>query len=291
MLEEHRELWEAMFYPGSQEDNQLAWAFYLLDQQGSVEQMPLSQLRRRVMMLMLNADQDSMPDIGSTGELLEFLRQYPCSERTQWVRAQVWQDPMSFYRNYRHMVELARPIVERHSPEIQPVMDRNLAYAREQFAEQGKLAWERYYLMELVDDPDTTELHIVPLALYFFNSGYCRDHTISNMPVYMFVGMFEKYLRELEDANRTNTERFARQWRTVAESRRMDILKLLKESPRYGRELAELLELTPAAVSQHMSSLVRDDFVIAEKHGSRISYSLNREKVQTFLADLKNVLL
>ena len=290
-LNGRRELWDAMFYPGSQEDNQLAWAFYLLEQQGPLDRLPLEELRLRVLSLMLDADTDTVPDIRSLDDLLDFLTQYPCSTRTQWVRAQVWQDPMHFYGNYRRMVELARPIVEHYTGILRPFIDKNMDYVGRQFAEQEEQTRERCWQLKLLDDPKTAELHIIPLALYFFCAGYCRDHTAADTPVYTLISIYEERLRQLELQYAGSNDRFAQQWRAVAEPRRMDILRLLRDRPLYGRELAERLKLTPATVSQHMSTLVQDGFVLAEKHGSRISYSLNRDKVQTFLEDLKNVLL
>ena len=51
----------------------------------------------------------------------------------------------------------------------------------------------------------------------------------------------------------------------------------------YGRELAKLLNITPGAVSQHLSILMSTGLIESNNIGNRVYYSLNNKKMQHFI--------
>jgi len=51
--------------------------------------------------------------------------------------------------------------------------------------------------------------------------------------------------------------------------------RILSERSCYGQELAELLELTPATISYHMTFLLNQNMVVYERSENRYYYSLN----------------
>lgn len=78
------------------------------------------------------------------------------------------------------------------------------------------------------------------------------------------------------------------QWETTA---KFEILKLLSEGPKYGMELASLLELSTATVSHHMALLLEAGFVSIRRESNRVYYELNRKKLRDFLDELRSSLL
>ncbi len=71
---------------------------------------------------------------------------------------------------------------------------------------------------------------------------------------------------------------------------RLSILRALMESPRNGRELAELTGLKPATISHHMDELVSATLVSIEKRGVSILYALNGNRVSEGLDAVKRSL-
>lgn len=60
------------------------------------------------------------------------------------------------------------------------------------------------------------------------------------------------------------------------------VLRLAKQKS-YGRELAKLLNITPGAVSQHLSILMSTGLIESNNIGNRVYYSLNNKKMQHFI--------
>lgn len=63
----------------------------------------------------------------------------------------------------------------------------------------------------------------------------------------------------------------------LSDKTRIEILRRLGQKLWYGAELAQTLQLTPAAISYQMSFLFEADLVAVEKQGRRYYYSLNRD--------------
>jgi DNA-binding transcriptional ArsR family regulator len=62
--------------------------------------------------------------------------------------------------------------------------------------------------------------------------------------------------------------------KALGEPRRLEILELLRKGPRSVGEIAEHVEVTQQAVSQHLSVLDRAGLVEARKEGTRSIYAV-----------------
>lgn len=72
-------------------------------------------------------------------------------------------------------------------------------------------------------------------------------------------------------------ENMARIFKVLSEPNRVRIVELLKERDFCVNALAKRLDITPAAVSQHMRILRDADIVTSEKNGYFVHYGINRE--------------
>jgi DNA-binding transcriptional ArsR family regulator len=64
----------------------------------------------------------------------------------------------------------------------------------------------------------------------------------------------------------------------IADPTRLTLLRLVSARPRSTRELAQLLELSEAAVSKHMRRLADADLVRGERNGYYVLYRLVPER-------------
>ena len=62
--------------------------------------------------------------------------------------------------------------------------------------------------------------------------------------------------------------------KALAEPRRIEILRLLRAQPRSVGEIAEQVDVTQQAVSQHLAVLARGGLVEARKEGTRSVYAV-----------------
>jgi len=74
----------------------------------------------------------------------------------------------------------------------------------------------------------------------------------------------------------SNPEKLARIFTVLSVETRVRIIDLLKRRSLCVNALAQALELTPAAVSQHLRILRSADIVTAEKRGYFVHYKVNQ---------------
>jgi len=73
----------------------------------------------------------------------------------------------------------------------------------------------------------------------------------------------------------------AEMFKALAVETRVKIIELLKsEGPLGAKKIAELVGITPAAVSQHLKILRQVGFVRSERNGYWIPYSIDEEALQ-----------
>ena len=78
--------------------------------------------------------------------------------------------------------------------------------------------------------------------------------------------------------------KLARIFRVLSVDTRVRIVQLLKERPLCVNALAAKLDVTPAAVSQHMRVLRDADLVIPDKQGYYVHYRINENTLASWKA-------
>lgn len=77
--------------------------------------------------------------------------------------------------------------------------------------------------------------------------------------------------------------------KALAEPRRQQILRLVRVNPRSVGEIAEQVDITQQAVSQHLQVLKDAGLVAVRQHGTRRLYAIRPEGLESldrFLAEL-----
>lgn len=287
LVQQHRELWDSMFYPNSRSENLMAWSFFFLDQQGTELVFDLHQ-RRRLLALTLNCSLSKLEAVESFEDLFSFLESCQVSSKTKWICARLWKEPEVFLSRYRQLMALTTPIVEKHVPALEPLLRAATDRVAIDLRENPDAVWNQLGMTEreMADD-----LIICPLANNFNGLGLIWDHTAPQTSAYLMIGVLRQSIRELVRRYSDNSEFLTDRLKSLSDQRRLDILKALKHTSMYGQELAELLKLSPATISHHMSTLVAAGFVSIDRKGSRTSYTLHRQNLDSFLDNLKNTLL
>jgi DNA-binding transcriptional ArsR family regulator len=85
-------------------------------------------------------------------------------------------------------------------------------------------------------------------------------------------------------------QRLARLFKVLSVGTRVRMINLLKERTLCVNAMAQMLEITPAAVSQHLRVLRDADIVTADKRGNFVHYRVNRDALKA-LQELADELL
>ena len=78
----------------------------------------------------------------------------------------------------------------------------------------------------------------------------------------------------------SDPDKIARIFKVLSVESRVRIVQLLKERALCVNALAKMLNITPAAVSQHLRVLRNTEIVKAEKRGYYVHYCLNKETLK-----------
>ncbi|WP_127530806.1 ArsR/SmtB family transcription factor [Paenibacillus kobensis] len=88
-------------------------------------------------------------------------------------------------------------------------------------------------------------------------------------------------------------EQLERLFKALADKRRLEMLRLLQERPRFGKELADELSITPGAVTYHTGFLLALDIIQIDANLSndkRIYFSICNDQIRLLLDSAKETL-
>ena len=77
--------------------------------------------------------------------------------------------------------------------------------------------------------------------------------------------------------------------KALGDSSKFEILKVLRQGPKYSLELAKHLEITPATTSHHMNVLLSMGLVTVEKASKKTYYTLNSAKLKAVAESLSEI--
>jgi DNA-binding transcriptional ArsR family regulator len=89
-------------------------------------------------------------------------------------------------------------------------------------------------------------------------------------------------------SHKTTKEEVVAIGKLLSDKSKVDILERVSKKPCYGKELATELSLTTATISYHVNALIEKSLLKAEVNANKVYYSLNQEKLNAYLEDIKS---
>ncbi|WP_141503449.1 ArsR/SmtB family transcription factor [Paenibacillus luteus] len=90
---------------------------------------------------------------------------------------------------------------------------------------------------------------------------------------------------------REDQETIERFLKVIADKRRLEMIELLHHKNYYGNELAQVMGLTPAAISYHTNMLFDLNLIHLIRVDNRIYYELDKDKIGYYWEQTKRILL
>lgn len=234
------------------------------------------------------APEDYDGEITNYGELIGFIEQMGIPADEKW-------DLCRFYNGFDHyrsalcdiLAEAAKLYQEKYDI-VRHYIGWFLSAVNEPLATGGADFVERNYRITVPGSIDT--LYIQPSIMMCNGTRYLMNYTDEREDDYFYVGVLFEPLKEITQSS-TLEDKLCRTLRTIGDLRKFEILRLLAESPKYGQQLASLLDLSTATISHHMSLLMESGFVEIKRDANRIYYALNKKKLRDFIDELGSTLL
>jgi DNA-binding HxlR family transcriptional regulator len=126
---------------------------------------------------------------------------------------------------------------------------------------------------------------------FFFNFSMDEEgNPINEKCLYMYTGILfdDSFYVNKKPINNTVVYN---NLKLLGDKSKFDILLYIKDQKAYGQELATMLGLTTPTISHHMNALFQAGFVHIERDANRVYYSMNQEKIEDFIQNVKKLLL
>ena len=278
---------EPFCQPEAAQDCRLVWALFHLLRDGGNQDLEDVDVLRRLVTLTLDCEPELPPEIRDFDSLMQFLTVYPCSRQTKWVCSQLWRQPQQYLDQYLRLLDLCTPVIQQQEASLQAEFQATLAQTQSALAGEPADFSQQFGMEHIALD----NMVVCPSAAFFNGCGITWDETVPGSSVYFVLGICHHQLGKLIRQYSDNTEYLCDRLKAISDKRRLDILKLIKAEPLCGQDLSERIGLSPGTISHHMSSLVSAGFIHVDKQNPRVSYSINKEFIRSFLENLSNTLL
>jgi len=143
---------------------------------------------------------------------------------------------------------------------------------------------------------DKLNIKLDDTHIYSIYPGIYKPNTLSSWgteytDISVIFGMHLLDIIDTLDQMESNDEKTELFLRALSDNTKLSILKLLKDGPMYGSQLAEKLNCTGANISHHTSTLLTLNLVHYEKENNRVYLHLNKDDICRYLDDAKELFL
>ncbi|RLQ96256.1 ArsR/SmtB family transcription factor [Falsibacillus albus] len=139
-----------------------------------------------------------------------------------------------------------------------------------------------YISNDTLDDP-TIEIIIAP-SFFYADASMASESKDSLIFLYGIQ-------HPVKDRSNSYTEKdLMNALKIIGDDKRIRMMKLLSQSPYYGYELAQKMELSNSTISHHLSALSTIGVVTSRREENKVYFQLNKTKVKDMLAAVSSFL-
>mgnify|MGYP002579129208 CR=1 FL=1 len=207
-------------------------------------------------------------------------------------------DAMKVYLNYEHYCRLLYKTLERFLPTVRQALSAPIA-------QEALHAWNAFWGLHLQQGDlsgvlarmvkvDLASLEFEHACLYpglvRFNWCTFNADSLSSPRVNLLIGLVFQRDQHFFDVRGLTQEQLCSQLKLLSDKSKFEILRLIKDTPAYGQELAAKLGLTTATISHHMSALLNCGLVRMERQANRLYYRLDKGQLDALLEAVRRQL-
>ena len=226
--------------------------------------------------------------VTSYPELFAFIERLPLPEDEKFQLCRLYNGYEYYREKLADILGLAGRLYRAKFDIIRHYVSWFIAAVNEELGKRGaEFIAEKYRIRA---DSDVSVLCVTPSVSMCNGIKHLLSYTTQDSIEYLYVGALFEPLSEITDVTPAD-ERVCKALRLLGDSRRYEILKLLADGPKYGQQIASMLDITTATVSHHMAQLLEAGFVEIRRESNRIYYTPGRRKLRDFLDELSAALL
>ena len=221
-----------------------------------------------------------LPTISTASEFFVLLEELSVDDNDKYDALRLYHN-FDLYKDYCLAIfAQVKELIKEHMPKMTDIIAPLMSRLNTDIAEIVK---ENFNIV--LDDKN--EYRIYP-GIYKVNSGSLQATGFTEY-VNFIMGIHILELSEMSKNAQSDSEGAEAFLKCLSDNTKLNILKLLKDGPMYGSQLAEKLNCTGANISHHASTLLSLGVVRFEKENNRIYMHLDRKRVMGYIDDLKEL--
>ena len=211
--------------------------------------------------------------------LMSFINKFELSDNEKWKLLLLLQNPQDYYKCFSDLIKMNIAAYEKAASAIKASIDKYMKRYNDSFANEDK---ELKLLKEMKlgksDFDDVIPTLITGTSvLVLFKTCFYGLMAEDALTYYGYASSSKEYLLTCLKA--------------LSDASKLEILSMIKTSPKYATEIAAQLGLTPATVSYHMSALLAAKLVYIEKNNGKFYYYINDNTVKDILDQIHQLIL
>lgn len=208
------------------------------------------------------------------------------NSENKWRVLAMINDPEKYKKKFLFFI---RDFYEQYYKNVMEISKKNIAEKSKEILEYiGGDPEKRLKELTLIDMEKDKARQIIIGFSYFTEFGISIvDSPTANTSI-VLMGTSHMELSRLNNMESLTDENLIEICRVIGDKTRIEILKMMKDSPVYGTQIAERFNISNPAVSYHMDQLFGSGLVRAEKEGHRLYYYLKPERIEQVIKYLRD---
>lgn len=195
------------------------------------------------------------------------------------------------YHHFDKLLEELHHILLKTAVLLEPFLDRMQAVItpfaeelKENLSESGLAFFEQEFCITLA----SSNLKIYPTFVGF--NKLILENFLGEGPYdHLFLGVYIVKLIRLKHITLMDDKNLPPFLKAIADPSKLEILKFLRTEKLYASQLAEKLHISNATISHHVSTLLSLELITFEREQTKIYFSLNKDKMKSYLTLLQRV--
>lgn len=209
--------------------------------------------------------------------MLSFVDESNLNEESKWKFILILQNPKKYYSRF---IELINKNLDAYNKAIESV-EKDLEILIGKYIKY--IESDTHNILNSTFNKLTDTLTIIP-SLVSASMVSAPNNTV-------YLGLYVESILNAKTKSMGSQGDLILKLKALSDKSKLDILLFLKSGSKYSLEIAEELNLTPATVSYHMSSLLDSSMVSLTKEDGKCYYHLETKGIDKLISELKSTFL
>ncbi|SCG82196.1 NrsE [Proteiniborus sp. DW1] len=221
--------------------------------------------------------------VNSLSDLVDVLNRTSMDDAFKMHLIRLYHNRHNTIKELLEMLLLCVPICQKHFHIIKEDFDKSLEVLTK--AEDLEKLFDKSVGIKIKSHVDCN------IYLTIFNFNRFRLELNDDINNY-YLGLYFLSLVDLKEKNRFNDNDMIADLKALGDTTRLKIIRILSEKKMYTQELAEIIGLTPATVSHHISILLKSDLIsvtIGDENTRKVFYEVNGSKLEEMGNSIKSL--